>query len=103
MSNDPINLYDYEERAKLTLSHNDWDTIDAGAMDMFTTRRNRSAFEALTLRPRFLRDITDRDISTTVLGEKISFPVMLAPAGSHMRPILKARWPPPGAQACPTR
>ena len=36
MSNDPISLYDYEERAKLTLSHNDWDTIDAGAMDMFT-------------------------------------------------------------------
>ncbi len=85
MSNAPINLYDYEERAKLTLSHNDWDTIDAGAMDMFTTRRNRTAFEALTLRPRFLRDISERDISTTVLREKISMPVMLAPAGSHMR------------------
>ena len=82
---DPINLYDYEERARLVLPHNDWDTIDAGAMDMFTTRRNRSAFEALTLRPRFLRDIGERDISTTVLGEKISLPVMLAPAGSHMR------------------
>ena len=53
MSNDPVNLYDYEERAKLTLPHNDWDTIDAGAMDMFTTRRNRTAFEALTLRPDF--------------------------------------------------
>ena len=84
MSNDPINLYDYEDRAKLTLPHNTWDFIDSGAMDMFTTRRNRSAFEALTLRPRFLRDITDRDISTTVLGQKISMPVMVAPAGSHM-------------------
>ena len=84
MSNDPINLYDYEDRAKLTLPHNTWDFIDAGAMDMFTTRRNRTAFEALTLRPRFLRDITDRDISTTVLGQKISMPVMVAPAGSHM-------------------
>jgi len=31
-----------------------------------------------------LRDITDRDISTTVLGQKISMPVMVAPAGSHM-------------------
>ena len=85
MSNDPINLYDYEERAKLTLPHNDWDTIDAGAMDMFTTRRNRTAFEALTLRPRFLRTVEERDLSTTVLGEKISMPVVLAPAGSHMR------------------
>ena len=82
---DPINLYDYEARAKQVLPHNDWDTIDAGAMDMFTTRRNRSAFEALTLRPRFLRDITSMDISTTVLGEEISMPVMIAPAGSHMK------------------
>ena len=85
MSNDPVNLYDYEERAKLTLPHNDWDTIDAGAMDMFTTRRNRTAFEALTLRPRFLRSVEERNLSTTVLGEKISMPVVLAPAGSHMR------------------
>jgi isopentenyl diphosphate isomerase/L-lactate dehydrogenase-like FMN-dependent dehydrogenase len=85
MSNDPVNLYDYEERAKLTLPHNDWDTIDAGAMDMFTTRRNRTAFESLTLRPRFLRTVEERDLSTTVLGEKISMPVVLAPAGSHMR------------------
>ena len=84
MSLDPINLYDYEARAKQVLSHNIWDFIDAGAMDQFTTRRNRSAFETLTLRPRFLRDITDRDISTTVLGEKISLPVMISPAGSHM-------------------
>ena len=84
MSMDPINLYDYEARAKLTLSHDTWDFIDAGAMDEFTTRRNRSAFEDLTLRPRFLRDIGERDISTTVLGEKISMPVMVSPAGSHM-------------------
>ena len=68
MTMEPVNLYDYEARAKLTLPHNNWTFIDAGAMDEFTTRRNRSAFEALTLRPRFLRDISQRDISTTVLG-----------------------------------
>ena len=84
MSLDPINLYDYEARAKQVLSHNTWDFIDAGSMDMFTTRRNRTAFEELTLRPRFLRDIGEIDISTTVLGQEISLPVMIAPAGSHM-------------------
>ena len=82
---DPINLYDYEARAKQVLPHNEWDAIDAGAMDEFTTRRNRTAFEALTLRPRFLRDVGQRDISTTVLGEEISLPVMVAPAGGHTR------------------
>lgn len=81
---EPINLYDYEARAKQALPHDAWDFIDGGAMDEFTTRRNRTAFEALTLRPRYLRDISHRDISTTVLGEEISLPVMIAPAGSHM-------------------
>ncbi len=80
---DPINLYDYEARAKQVLPHNVWDFVDAGAMDETTTRRNRSAFEQLTLRPRFLRDIDHRDISTTVLGQEISLPVMISPAGMH--------------------
>ena len=82
---DPVNLYDYEERARLVLPHDDWDTIDAGAMDMFTTRRNRTAFEELTLRPRFLRDIGERDLSTTMLGSELSMPVFVCPAGSHHR------------------
>ena len=84
MANDPINLFDYESRAKLVLPHNNWEFIEAGAMDEFTTRRNRSAFEDLKLRPRFMRDVSERNISTTVLGQEISMPVMVAPAGSHM-------------------
>ena len=84
MRMDPINLYDYESRAKQVLPHNIWDFVEGGAMDEVTTRRNRTAFEELALRPRFLRDISQRDISTTVLGESISLPVMISPAGSHM-------------------
>jgi 4-hydroxymandelate oxidase len=81
---DPINLFDYEVRAKQVLPHNSWDFIDAGAMDEVTTRRNRTAFEALSLRPRYLRDVRNRDISVTVLGNEISLPVLLAPSGMHM-------------------
>lgn len=83
MRMDPINLYDYEARAKQVLPHNYWEYIAAGAMDELTTARNRSAFEALSLRPRFLRDVTERKISTTVLGTDISFPVMISPADGH--------------------
>ena len=81
---DPINLYDYEARAKQVLPHTIWDFIEGGAMDEFTTRRNRTAFDDLTLRPRFLRDVSQRTIATTVLGEPISLPVMVSPAGGHM-------------------
>ena len=83
MRKDPINLYDYEARAKQVLPHNLWEFIEAGAMDEFTTARNRSAFEALTLRPRLMRDVTERNISTTVLGAHISLPVMISPAEGH--------------------
>lgn len=80
---DPINLYDYEARAKQVLPHNNWEFIEAGSMDEITTARNRFAFESLTLRPRFMRDTTERKIATTVLGQDISFPVMIAPTGGH--------------------
>ena len=83
MQMDPINLYEYEARAKQVLPHNSWEFIEAGAMDELTTARNRSAFEALTLRPRFVRDVSERKISTTVLGTDISFPVMISPAEDH--------------------
>lgn len=83
MRMDPINLYEYEARARQALPHNYWEFIEAGAMDEFTTARNRSAFEALTLRPRLARDITERKIATTVLGADISFPVMISPAEGH--------------------
>jgi len=83
MANEPINLYDYEARAQLALPHDTWDFIDAGAMDEFTTKRNRSAFDQLTLRPRFMRSVEERKISTTMLGEDLSFPVFVCPAGSH--------------------
>ncbi|MDA0262829.1 MAG: alpha-hydroxy acid oxidase [Chloroflexi bacterium] len=83
MANDPINLYDYEARAKLALPHDNWDFIDAGAMDEITTKRNRSAFDQLSIRPRFMRSVEERKISTTMLGQDISMPVFVCPAGSH--------------------
>src|SRR5262245_17771197 len=83
MSVDPINLYDYEARAQQVLPHDYWDFIAGGSKDELTTQRNRTAFDAISLRPRFLRDVTERKLATTVLGTPISFPVMISPAGGH--------------------
>src|SRR4029434_7556787 len=80
---DPINLYEYEARAQQVLPHDYWDFIAGGSKDELTTRRNRTAFDAISLRPRFLRDVTERKLATTVLGTPISFPVMICPAGGH--------------------
>ena len=84
MAIDPINLYDFEARAEMALPRHIWDFIQSGACDeMIATRRNRAALDAISLRPRFLADISERDSSTTVLGKKISFPAMIAPAGNQ--------------------
>jgi 4-hydroxymandelate oxidase len=78
-----LNLFDYEANAERALPPRVWDAIAGGAKDEITTRRNRLAFHELLLRPRRLRNVDGRSQATTVLGETISLPVMLSPAGVH--------------------
>jgi isopentenyl diphosphate isomerase/L-lactate dehydrogenase-like FMN-dependent dehydrogenase len=44
-------------------------------------RANRAAFDRWRIVPRFLRDVARRDLSVTVLGQRLPVPVMLAPVG----------------------
>ncbi len=76
-----INLADYEAAARDRLPREIWDFIAGGSMDGISLRRNRSAFEALALQPRNLRDVTSRDLRTTVLGTPVSMPIIVSPAG----------------------
>ena len=46
-------------------------------------RRNREAFGKVTLRPRYLREVADLDLSTTLFGKKLSMPIFVAPTGTH--------------------
>jgi len=79
----PVSLFDLEAMAKQVMPHDKWTFVHAGAADEITVRRNREAFDEITVNPRFLVDVSDRDSSIEVLGEKIDFPVMVAPAGSQ--------------------
>ena len=54
-----------------------------GAGENSTVRENCSAFDRYRIRPRALRNVEDIDMSTTVLGQKMSFPVGIAPSGWH--------------------
>lgn len=77
---DPINLYDFESISKSILPHNVWDYISSGCQDGIALKRNRLMLDSILLRPRFLRDVGKRNLSTTILGEPIKSPVMIAPA-----------------------
>lgn len=76
-----LNVDDYRTAARRRLPKSVFDILDGGAEDEFTLRRNRNAFEQIVLRARALGNAVDRDLSTTVLGETVSFPVMLDPVG----------------------
>jgi 4-hydroxymandelate oxidase len=83
MASEPVNICEYEELARERIEKGHYDFIAGGATDEITIRRTRAVFDSIMLRPRMMVDISRRDLSTTVLGQKISFPVMLDPAGNH--------------------
>jgi L-lactate dehydrogenase (cytochrome) len=55
--------------------------VDGGAGGEVTLRANRRAIERLRFDPRWLEDVSQRETATTVLGDRVSMPVLLAPAG----------------------
>jgi 4-hydroxymandelate oxidase len=75
----PVNLHDYEQAARERLPQMVFDYYFGGAEDEVTVRDNRLGWQALKLRPRVLVDVSKRELSTTVLGQRIAFPVMTAP------------------------
>ncbi len=75
----PINLHQYEAEAQRTLSPAAWGYFYGGAGDETTMRENRAAFERIFLRPRALVDVSQRDLSTTVLGQPWDMPIAIAP------------------------
>ena len=76
-----INIDDLRARARRCLPRAVFEFVDGGADDEATLRANRSAFGQLTFRPRVLVDVSQRDQSTTVLGERLTTPLILAPTG----------------------
>ena len=77
-----VTIDDLRRRARRRLPRAVFDYIDGGAEDELTVRANRQALARLTLRPRMLVDVGSRpDLGTTVLGQHLALPLILAPAG----------------------
>jgi L-lactate dehydrogenase (cytochrome) len=58
-----------------------FDYADHGSYAEETLRINRTDLEAIKLRQRVLVDVSQRDVSTTIIGEKAAVPLVLAPIG----------------------
>ena len=72
------NFNDFRKLAKNKLPSPIFHYIDGGADDEVTLKRNTDSFNKCDLIPNVLTDVSNVDLSTTVLGKKIDFPLFLS-------------------------
>ena len=77
------NVEDFRKLAKKKLPSPIFHYIDGGADDEITLKRNTDSFNKCDLIPNVLTGASDIDLSTTVLGQKIDFPLFLAATAMH--------------------
>jgi L-lactate dehydrogenase (cytochrome) len=72
---------DYRALAKSRLPHFLFEYLDGGSYDEVTLRRNIEDLQAVALRQRVLRDVSDIDLSRELFGQHWAMPVGLGPVG----------------------
>jgi L-lactate dehydrogenase (cytochrome) len=77
----PATVLDYRELARRRLPRQLFDYIDGGAYEEATMRANVADLERVLLRQRVMRDVSRREQTTEVLGQRLTSPVVLAPVG----------------------
>ncbi|MEM8776927.1 MAG: alpha-hydroxy acid oxidase [Pseudomonadota bacterium] len=72
---------DLRARARKRVPHFVWEYLDSGTGVEATTRRNRTALDAVRLMPSILHGELDYDLATSFLGQDFDLPVGIAPVG----------------------
>lgn len=72
---------DFRAAARRRVPRMVFEFVDGGADGESTLAENRSAFAQVRFDPRMLRDVSEVRTATTVLGERVALPFVLAPAG----------------------
>ena len=84
-SSRPVNVLEFEPLAQQRLPRAAWDYLAQGAADEITLRRNREAFDAIRLKPRVLVDVSSIDTRLELFGQRLEFPILLAPVAAQGR------------------
>jgi len=74
-----VSLDDHERHAQTRLDDNAWAYFAGGAGDEITARANRSAWEAIPLSARVLRNLAGGHTRVQLLGRTLAHPILLAP------------------------
>lgn len=77
----PVNVAEFMTLAKAKLPKATYEYITTGSEDEITLRDNVAAFRRIKVLPPLLTGVGKSDLSTTILDQRVSLPVLLAPAG----------------------
>lgn len=77
----PASVSDYRELARKRLPRHLFDYVDGGSFGEYTLSANRDDLRDIHLRQRVLRDVSEMSLSTSVMGQELAMPVLLAPIG----------------------
>ncbi|TND00188.1 MAG: L-lactate dehydrogenase (cytochrome) [Rhodocyclaceae bacterium] len=77
----PATASDYRELARKRLPRHLFDYLDGAAYEELTAGENQQAFRRLHLRQRVMRDVSQLNLSSRVLGQELALPLILAPLG----------------------
>jgi lactate oxidase len=78
-----VNLLDLEPEAQKILPSGGYGYISGGSGANWTRRENSEAFNRVNIEPLALSGVSKVDLTTEVLGSKLSMPVFVPPMGSH--------------------
>ncbi len=83
LSQQAVKVDDFIELAKEQLPQGVFEYITTGSAEEVTLRANLSAFKQIKILPPLLHGVDRPDLSTTILKQRISLPVILAPVGAQ--------------------
>jgi len=74
-------IEDLRQLARRRVPRAFFDYADSGSYNEETLHANRADLQAIKLRQRILVDVSSRSLATTVVGQKLAAPFILAPVG----------------------
>ena len=78
-----VNVAGLEKKAQPLFSKGAFGYIAGGSGDELTLHENRRAYDDFTIVPRYLTGLNEPDISTELLGSKLSAPLVCPPCAAH--------------------
>jgi L-lactate dehydrogenase (cytochrome) len=77
-----FNIMDFRQIAERRLPAPVFHYIDGGADDEWSLRRNTAAYDDYELLPAHLSDVSEIDLRSSLFGQPVDWPVMIAPTGA---------------------